>query len=139
MDSIRGGCTVQKKQMLAIDGVFLAVKCSSCGTVYDAGDGDYLAFFGAMTAGLEDVLVGVEPPKRPAKKAVSVVCRTPTCMADLVKTMLGCTNETGQVDPRWTQVLSIWADDSGMDLVESQRADAIELDAKSKLRAKKRA
>jgi hypothetical protein len=130
---------MQKKQMLAIDGVFLAVKCSTCGTVYDAGDGDYLAFFGSMTVGLEDVLVGVDPPRRPAKKAVSVVCRTPSCMAGLVKSMLGCQESGDQADPRWTQVLQIWAEDSGLDLVEAPRADAITLDAKTKLRAKKRA
>ena len=130
---------MQKKQMLAIDGVFLAVKCSNCGTVYDAGDGDYLAFYGAMTAGLDDVLVGVHPPQRPAKKAVSVVCRTPSCMHALVKTMLGCDPARGEDDPRWTQVLRIWAEQSGMEVVQKPPSTTIALDAKSKLRAKKRA
>lgn len=129
---------MQKKQMLAIDGVFWAVKCSTCGTVYDAGDGDYLAFYGSMTLGLADVIVGVDPPRRPSKRAVTVVCRTPECVAGLVKQMLGCDGAM-LGDARWTQVLRIWAEDSGLDLVEATPPPAIALDAKSKLRAKRRA
>lgn len=130
---------MQRKQLLAIDGVFLAVKCSSCGTVYDAGDGDYLAFYGAMTAGLSDVLVGVNPPRRPAKKAVTVLCRTPSCLSELAKAMLGCEPGDGKGAPRWAQVLRIWAADAGLELVETTPIPEIALDAKAKLKAKRRA
>jgi hypothetical protein len=126
-------------QMLQIDGVFLAVKCTHCGTVYDAGDGDYLAFYGSVTSGLSSVLLGVSPPRRPAKKAIQVVCRTPTCVGELVKKMMGCDAEDDG-NGRWSNILKAWADESGHAFADDEEDDLpLRLDPKAKLRAKRRA
>jgi len=107
------------KSKLDITGVFPAVKCDICGTIYAAESGDFVAFYGNVTAGLDQVLVGVSSPKRPSKKAVSVVCRDPRCVEGLVKRMLGCDGEKGDAGHLWAQVLKIWANEAGHDLVES--------------------
>ena len=131
---------MNKNQMLSIDGVFLAVKCESCGTIYQAGGGDYLAFYGSVTAGLSSVLLGVDPPRKPAKKAVQVVCRTPTCVSGLVKKMLGCHETESEIgEARWAQTLRIWAENIGHGLVDDAKESPVRLGPKAKLRAKKRA
>ena len=129
---------MKNNEMLAIDGVFLAVKCAICETVYSAESDEYLAFFGSVTAGLDNVIMGVAPPRRPAKKALVAVCRTPGCMAALVRKMLGCDGERGDANELWTQALKIWADDAGHELVETKRSPAVELKPKAKLKAKAR-
>ena len=126
--------------MLAIDGVFLAVKCDECGTVYSATDGDYLAFFGSVSVGLSEVVLGVDPPRKPAKKAMRVVCRTPTCVGELVKKMLGCDPESPEFsEQRWGQILQIWAEGAGQRIVDGDTDTAPTLGPRAKLHAKKRA
>lgn len=102
-----------------IMGVFAAVKCAICDTIYAADSGDFIGFYGSVTAGLGQVIVGVAEPKRPAKKAVSVVCRDPRCVEGLVRKMLGCDGEKGDAAHLWAQVLKIWATDAGHELVEN--------------------
>ena len=131
---------MNKNKLLAIDGVFLAVKCDECGTVYSATDGDYLAFFGSVSVGLSSVILGVDPPRKPAKKAMRVVCRTPSCVGQLVKKMLGCDTEDGDFsDERWAQILNIWATNAGQRLVSSDSDPTPTLGPRAKLQAKKRA
>lgn len=107
------------KSMLDITGVFPAVKCDICDTIYAAESGDFVAFYGTVTSGLDHVLVGVDDPKKPAKKAISVVCRDPRCIEGLVKRMLGCDGEKGDAGHLWAQVLKTWANEAGHELVES--------------------
>ena len=127
-------------QMLSISGVFLAVKCETCGTIYPARGGDYLAFYGSVTAGMSSVILGVDPPRKPAKKAVQVVCRTPSCVSGLVQKMLGCHETDTEIGKaRWEQTLRIWAEHIGHGLVGAGQEDPVKLAPKEKLRAKKRA
>ncbi|PIE16006.1 MAG: hypothetical protein CSA66_07870 [Proteobacteria bacterium] len=106
------------KQMLEIAGVFPAVKCAICDTIYPADTGDYVALYGRVSRGLDDVLVDVASPTRPAKKAIVVVCREPSCMQHLVRQLLGCTPDSEDGDALWAQVLSLWARDAGHTLAE---------------------
>ena len=129
-----------KNKMLSIDGVFLAVRCEHCGTIYPAKDGDYLAFYGSVTAGLSSVIVGVDPPRKPAKKAVQVVCRTPSCVTSLVKKMMGCEEDESEAGgARWEQILRNWAGSIGHNLIEEGAEATPRLGPKAKLHAKKRA
>lgn len=111
---------MKDKDILDISGVFLAVKCAICETFYPAESDDFVAFFGSVTAGFDKVLIGVDPPKRPAKRAVTVVCRDPRCISGLARKMMGCDDaERGDGDRLWAQALKIWANEAGHDLVES--------------------
>ena len=105
--------------MLAIDGVFPAVKCAICSTVYDAGNDDFVAFWGPVTAGLERDVLSWTPPSKPKRRAINVICRTPECQLALVRRMLRCDpSEEGTPDALWRQVLTIWAADQGLEVVE---------------------
>jgi len=110
---------MKKSQILEIDGVFPAVKCTICDTFYPAESDDFAAFYGSVTRGLEDVLVGVSPPKRPAKRAITVVCRDPHCVGTLARMMMRCDGEGKEAAMLWAQVLTIWAKEAGHELVES--------------------
>lgn len=126
--------------MLAIDGVFLAVKCSNCGAIHSADSDDYVAFYGSVSAGIDRVIVGVDAPKRPAKKSMKAVCRTPDCIETLVRTLLGCDSDQGDARELWAQALTIWAGRSGHALVEASASGpkAVALQPKAKLKAKAR-
>lgn len=124
---------MKKSAILAIDGVFLAVKCKICGTVYAADSDEYIAFYGNLQAGLGDVIVDVDPPQRPAKKSLTAVCREPKCVGTVVRQMLGATGDKG--DALWSQVLKIWADDAGADVLQLTPPT---LKPKQKLKAKAR-
>ncbi|MFT7583473.1 MAG: hypothetical protein ACI9MR_005160 [Myxococcota bacterium] len=114
-----------QKSILDIAGVIPAVKCSMCDTLYAADSDAFVTFYGSVTVGLETVLVGVDPPKKPAKRAVSVVCRDPRCVAGLVRGMLGCPeDETGDNERLWAQALKVWALASGHQLKESPKTEA---------------
>lgn len=106
------------RELLDIDGVFFAVKCVVCDTVYAAESDEYLAFWGSVTAGLEQAVIGVAAPRKPAKRAVAVVCRDPRCVSQTVKKMLGADGSRGNADALWAQVLKIWSEDAGHTLVE---------------------
>ncbi|MCA9515444.1 MAG: hypothetical protein KC635_10905 [Myxococcales bacterium] len=106
---------MKDKDILDISGVFLAVKCAICETIYPADSDDFVAFFGSVTAGFDKVLIGVDPPRKPAKRAVTVVCRDPRCVSGLARKMMGCEDDP----PLWAQALKIWANEAGHDLVES--------------------
>ena len=71
-------------------------------------------------------------PRRPAKKSLTAVCRDPQCLGVVVRQMIGAVGEHG--DALWTQVLKIWSEGSGADVVELKPPDPIE--PKQKLRAK---
>lgn len=92
----------------SIDGVFPAVKCAKCSAIYDAGSEDYIAFYGSVALGLQRVIVGVDPPQRPKKKAMAAVCRTPECLGVLVRELLGCAPDDEGAGALWSQVLAIW-------------------------------
>ncbi len=125
---------MKKSAILQIDGVFLAVKCTICGTVYGAESDEYIAFYGSLHVGLEDVIVNVDAPKRPAKKSLTAVCREPQCLGTVVRHMIGATGEHG--DALWSQVLRTWADDAGADVVELNPASTGAIKPKQKLKAK---
>ncbi len=127
---------MRKQDILAIDGVFLAVKCAICETVYPADSDDFVAFYGSVTVGLEGVILGVSPPRRPAKKALAAVCRTPQCLEGLVKSMLGCDGEKGDAAELWKQVLRNWAEDAGSELEGDEPGEALQPKAKLKAKAK---
>ena len=115
---------MKQSDMLAVDGVFLAVKCAICEAVYAADSDEYLAFYGSVTAGLSKVIVGVDPPRRPAKKAIRAVCRTPHCMEGLIRQMLGCADgERGDADTIWAEALSIWARSAKVELLRPRGAE----------------
>jgi hypothetical protein len=104
-------------EMLAIDGVFPAVKCAICSTVYDAGNDDFVAFHGPVTAGLDDEVIGWSAPHKPKRRSITVVCRTPECQVKLVRRMLRCSPEDeGSPDELWLQALRIWATAAGHEL-----------------------
>jgi|GEM_PF-2124372 len=124
---------MKKSDILKIDGVFLAVKCKICGTVYGAESDEYIAFYGNLHAGLEDVIVDVDAPRRPAKKSMTAVCRDPQCIGVVVRQMIGATGEHG--DALWSQVLKTWADDAGADVVELKQPEK-KVKPKQKLKAK---
>lgn len=109
----RDGGTMRPAELLSIHGVFPAVKCAICSTVYDAGNDDFVAFHGPITTGLEAAVVPWSAPPKPYRRAVSVVCRTPECMAHMVRGMLRCApdGEAGGEQARelWLQALRIWA------------------------------
>ena len=110
---------MSEKNFFEITGVIPAVKCDICETLYAAESGDFVAFYGTVTAGLETVLIGVGEPKKPARKAVAIVCRDPHCIEGLVRRMLGCDGEKGDAGHLWAQVLKIWANGAGHELVEN--------------------
>lgn len=125
------------KSILEIAGVIPAVKCSMCDTLYAAESDAFVTFYGSVTVGLEDVLIGVDPPKKPAKRAVSVVCRDPRCVASFVRGMLGCpADETGDGERLWAQALRVWALAAGHQLKEDPKTEAAPPPAK---RIRKRA
>lgn len=127
-------------EMLAVDGVFLAVKCAICEAVYAADSDEYLAFYGSVGAGLSKVLVGVDPPRKPAKKAMRAVCRTPHCLETLVRQMLGCADgERGDADVIWAEALGIWARSAKVELLRPAGAAPETTPAQRKLAARARA
>lgn len=100
-------------------GIIPAVKCAYCDTLYPADSSDFLAFYGSLAVGLDKVIVGVDPPKKPAKHAIVAVCREPTCVGRLTRQMLGCDGEKGDAGHLWAQVLKIWAEDAGHTLEDA--------------------
>ena len=123
---------MNRNEILKIDGVFLAVQCKICGTVYNAESDEYVAFYGNLHSGLADVIVDVAKPRRPAKKSLTAVCREPECIGKVVRLMIGAHGEHG--DALWSQVLKTWADDAGADVVELKKPQPLK--AKDKLKAK---
>ncbi len=94
--------------LYSFSGVFPAVKCARCSAIYEATSEDFIAFYGSVALGLERVVVGVDPPQRPKKKAIAVVCRTPECLESLVRELLGCAPSDEGAAQLWKQVLAIW-------------------------------
>lgn len=133
----RGVRTMKKTDMLAIDGVFLAVKCAVCGTIYPAEEGDYISFFGDVTQGLETKLVGVTPPARPAKRSMVAVCRTPACMGVVVRQLLVGEGAPAD-DPLWAHALRSWVEEAGHTFVEAGGPEPVKLKPKERLKAKAR-
>ena len=115
----------------AIDGVFPAVKCEICETFYPAGSEDYVAFHGHVTLGLEQMLVPVDPPAKPKKRTIRVVCREPSCVLSLVKRMLNVDVE-GQPE-LWFQVMQGWAKNAGFTLTNPKAKAPAKVKAKKKL------
>ncbi len=109
-------------EMLSIHGVFPAVKCAICSTVYDAGNDDFVAFHGPVTNGLETAVVEWSAPAKPYRRSITVVCKTPECMVGLVRGMLGCDPTGGDADEQarelWLQVLRIWAGAEGHEVTD---------------------
>jgi hypothetical protein len=111
--------------LLAIDGVFLAVRCTTCGAVYDARSHDFVAFGGPTTLGLDQPVVPWTKPGPGKRGAVKVVCRTPECLGGLVRTVLGCAE--GQApDPKalWQQALGIWLGELGLEATPRAEREA---------------
>ncbi len=109
------------KELYEVDGVIAAVKCMICDTLYRAESDEYLAFYGSVSVGLGDVIIGVTPPQKPKKRAIRAVCRSPECIAKTVQKMLGCDGEKGDADKLWAQALTVWAQAAGHKLVESSK------------------
>lgn len=113
--------TKKKAELLAIDGVFLAVRCVVCGTVYAADHTGYVAFFGTVSAGVDEPILEVAAPRRPSKQSLVAVCRTPDCMSGVVRQLLGCGPESeGDAEARWKLVLGAWSKEAGIPMAKPE-------------------
>ena len=104
---------MKPSEVYAFDGVFPAVKCEICDTIYPAGSEDYVAFQGSVTVGLDKTVIAVPSPRKPLKRSMRIVCRTPSCTITLVRRMLDVDGAGN--DELWFAVLREWVAAGGFD------------------------